>query len=264
MKPSVKRDLTIAGSDSCGGAGIQADLKTFHQFGCFGLSVLTAVTAQDTTGVQAVERVSAECVAAQLDAVVSDIGVDAVKLGMLATRDIVEVLADKMRGLKLTNLVVDPVLRSTTGQALLEASAREIFSQQIIPLATVITPNLSEAEVLAGRPVSNIEEMKAAAKVIYDLGASNVVVKGGHLHGDATDLLFDGTTFTEFPADRLNIAGTHGTGCTFSAALAAGLAIGKSLVESVRSAKLFVRRGIKEGFQLGRGMRLLNPFVTAC
>ena len=206
--------------------------------------------------------VTAEMVALQLDAVVSDAGVDAVKLGMLATRDIVEVLADKIDTLTLPHLVVDPVLQSTTGEALLEASAREIFSQEIVPHATVITPNLAEAAVLSSRQVANMGEMKTAAKIIYDLGAGNVIVKGGHLCGDATDLLFDGTTFTEFPADRLKISEAHGTGCTFSAALAAGLALGKSLAEAVKCAKLFVRRGIEDGFQPGRGMRLLNHFVT--
>ncbi len=262
MKQGVKRLLTIAGSDSSGGAGIQADLKTFHQFGCFGMSVVTAVTAQNTTGVFGIQAVSAEMVARQLDAVLADIGVDAVKTGMLATPEIVEVLAGKLGQTSLPILVVDPVMQSTLGDSLLEASAISLFVKAIVPLATVITPNLPEAEALAGRSVASLAEMREAARVIHRLGAKNVVIKGGHLKESATDLLFDGREFTEFPAVRVGRKSLHGTGCTFASAIAAALAGGRSVPESVAMAKRYVRGAIAGGFALGEGMDSLNHFVA--
>jgi hydroxymethylpyrimidine/phosphomethylpyrimidine kinase len=257
----MKRLLTIAGSDSGGGAGIQADLKTFHAFGCYGMSVLTAITAQNTLGVQGVHDVPADFVAMQLESVVTDIGVDAAKTGMLSNADIIRALSKKIRELGIPHLVVDPVMRAKSGDPLLKQEAQSALIEEIIPLAEVITPNLPEAEALAGMLIKTKDEMKTAARRIHQKGAKSVLVKGGHRAEDATDILFDGQTFTEFFAEKIPTQNTHGTGCTYSAAIAANLALGKSLPEAVAISKKFITSAIKSSLKLGGGIGPLNHFA---
>ena len=259
---SVPKALTIAGSDSGGGAGIQADLKTFSAFRVFGMSVLTAVTAQNSLGVQGVENLPPEFVARQLDSVLGDFGAHAAKCGMLSTAGIIRAVAVKLREYTVERLVVDPVMIAKSGDPLLRPDARAALVSEILPLALVVTPNLHEAASLAEIPVSNREEMEEAARRIHRLGARHVLVKGGHLKGDALDLLYDGGAFTPFSAPRIDSANTHGTGCTYSAAIAAGLARGRPLVEAIRDAKRYVTRAIREGFAAGRGVGALRHFLT--
>jgi len=212
----MKRVLTIAGSDSGGGAGIQADLKAITLLGGYGMSVLTALTAQNTLGVQAIHEVPAPFVEAQIDSVLSDIGADAIKTGMLANTNIVTVVAKKIRQYKVEKVVVDPVMVAKSGDPLLRKDAREALIKHLIPLSTVVTPNLMEASVLSGLKVRSVEEMKKAARRIYELGSRYVIVKGGHLKGKAIDLLYDGGKYEEIEGPRIETKNTHGTGCTFA------------------------------------------------
>ena len=257
----IPKALTIAGSDSGGGAGIQADLKTFSAFRVFGMSVLTAVTAQNSLGVQGVENLPPAFVALQLRSVLSDFGADAAKCGMLSTAPIIEAVAAELRNHKIEKLVVDPVMVAKSGDTLLQADARNVLVDSILPLALVVTPNLPEAEVLAGIPVTQREDMEEAARRIHALGPRYVLIKGGHLKGDAVDVLWNGREATEFRTPRVDSSNTHGTGCTLSAAIAAGLARGQALGDSIRSAKAYVTRAIREGFQAGRGVGQLRHFI---
>jgi hydroxymethylpyrimidine kinase/phosphomethylpyrimidine kinase len=257
----MKRILTVAGSDSGGGAGIQADLKTITVLGGYGMSVITALTAQNTTGVQGVHAVPIDFIARQLDSVLSDIGADAVKTGMLATPEIVETVADGIRRYNIKLLVVDPVMVAKSGDTLLAEDARETLMSVLLPLATVVTPNLPEAMVLCKSPVNTIDEMHAAARRIHDLGPSYVVIKGGHLQDRPLDLLFDGENFHTFDAPRLNQRNTHGTGCTFSAALATNLANGLAMADAVGKAKEFITRAIAGGLDIGAGHGPTNPYA---
>jgi hydroxymethylpyrimidine/phosphomethylpyrimidine kinase len=258
----VPKALTIAGSDSGGGAGIQADLKTFSAYRVFGLSVLTAVTAQNSLGVQRVESLPPAVVAAQLESVLGDFGADAAKTGMLATAEIVRAVAAGVRAHRLERLVVDPVMIAKSGDPLLEPAGRAALVAEMLPLALVVTPNLHEAEALAEMAVAGREEMEEAARRIHRMGPRAVLVKGGHLKGDAVDLLYNGREFTAYSAPRIDSPNTHGTGCTFSAAIAAGLARGRPLPEAVRDAKAYVTRAIREGFAPGRGVGVLRHFLT--
>jgi len=257
----IPKALTIAGSDSGGGAGIQADLKTFSAFRVFGMSVITAVTAQNSLGVQGVENLPPAFVAQQLRSVLGDFGTDAAKCGMLSTAPIIEAVAAVLGEQRIDKLVVDPVMVAKSGDALLEAQARRALTERVLPLALVVTPNLPEAEVLAGMRVAEPEDMEEAARRIHALGPRYVLVKGGHLKGDATDLLWNGRDFTRFTAARIDSANTHGTGCTFSAAIVAGLARGQALGDSIRAAKAYVTMAIREGFKAGRGVGQLRHFV---
>jgi len=259
----VPRALTIAGSDSGGGAGIQADLKTFTAFRVYGMSVITAVTAQNSLGVQGVESLPPAFVARQLRAVLDDLGTDAAKCGMLCTGPIIEAVVGVLAESPVPQLVVDPVMVAKSGDPLLQPDAQQALVERLLPLALVVTPNLAEAGVLAGIPVGTRPEMEEAARRIHALGPRHVLVKGGHLAGDAVDLLWDGRAFQAFTAPRVDSPSTHGTGCTFSAAIAAGLARGRPLAEAVREAKAYVTRAIQEGFRLGRGVGQLRHFVTA-
>jgi hydroxymethylpyrimidine/phosphomethylpyrimidine kinase len=254
--------LTIAGSDSGGGAGIQADLKTFSAFQVFGTSVVTAVTAQNSLGVHGVWELPAAFVARQIDAVLGDFGADVVKLGMLASAPIVAAVAERLRAYRVDRLVVDPVMVATSGDPLLTADARARLVAEILPLALVVTPNLDEAAALAGMPVETLAEMQEAARRIHALGPRHVLVTGGHLKSAATDVLWDGRTFTRLDAPRLESSSTHGTGCTFSAAIAAGLARGRPLAAAAEAAKAYVRQAIQNGFQLGQGVGVLRHFIT--
>ncbi len=250
---SIKRILTIAGSDSGGGAGIQADLKTITVLGGFGMSVVTALTAQNTRGVWGIHKVPASFVAAQFDAVVSDIGVDAAKTGMIASRSIIRIVAVKIREYGIGNLVVDPVMVAKGGASLMEKAARNALVDELIPLARVITPNIPEAEVLTGMEIRGMDEMERAAEAIACMGAKSVVIKGGHLEGDAVDLLYEGGKCRLFRSPRLRTTDTHGTGCTFSAALAVGLAKGQSVEKAVSGAKKYVTSAIRHSLRIGGG-----------
>jgi hydroxymethylpyrimidine/phosphomethylpyrimidine kinase len=257
----VAKALTIAGSDSGGGAGIQADLKTFSAFGVFGMSAITAVTAQNSLGVTGVFNLPPEFVARQIDAVLGDFGADAVKLGMLSTADIVTAVAARLRAHGATRVVVDPVMIAKSGDALLQPDARAALVREILPLAWVVTPNLHEAGALAGMAVQTEADMEDAARKILALGPRHVLVKGGHLKDSATDILFDGRTVTRFAGARLESTNTHGTGCTLSAAIAAGLARGRELPAAVTEAKAYVTAAMREGFAAGRGVGVLRHFV---
>ncbi|GMV07501.1 MAG: hydroxymethylpyrimidine/phosphomethylpyrimidine kinase [Gemmatimonadota bacterium] len=255
--------LTIAGSDSGGGAGIQADLKTFHAFGVYGTSVLTAVTAQNTLGVTAVHAVPLDVVRAQVDAVVDDLPPKALKTGMLATAELVRTVAAAIRRHALHGYVLDPVMVATSGDRLLDADAEETLARELLPLATLVTPNLHEARILTGRDVRSLDDMRDAARALLDLGAGAALVKGGHLEGDAVDLFWDGAQERVWRKPRLQTRHTHGTGCTLSAAVAAGLALGRPLAEAAEAAVLWVARAIETAPGLGRGHGPVNHFYPA-
>ena len=252
--------MTIAGSDSGGGAGIQADLKTFAALGVYGASTLTAITAQNTVAVTAVHELPIDLIAAQIDAVIADIGVDAVKTGMLSSAAIVETVAAELQRHNVTNLVVDPVMIAKSGDALLRPEAVDALRARLLPLAAVVTPNLPEAETLTGLSLTTDADLRRAAEQIVGMGARAVVVKGGHRAGPAADLFYDGVRFQEFTAPRLDTRNTHGTGCTFAAALAAGLAQGKDLIEAVAQAKDYVTEAIRHSYPLGQGHGPLHHF----
>ena len=237
------RAMTIAGSDSGGGAGIQADLKTFQALGVYGTSAITAITAQNTLGVRSVHEIPTAIIADQIDAVVEDIGVDAAKTGMLSSAEIIATVADRIRHWRIERLVVDPVMVATSGDRLLREDAVQALISELLPLALVLTPNLLEAEVLVGRRLTTDEEIRQAAREIVGMGARSVVMKGGHRQGDAIDLFFDGHAFHTFASERIDTPNTHGTGCTFSAAIAAGLAHGMDLVDAVGDGKALRDRG---------------------
>ena len=256
----MKRALTIAGSDSGGGAGIQADLKTFAALGVYGTSALTAITAQNTLGVTGVQELTPDMVAAQIDAVVSDIGTDAVKTGMLSSSSIIRVVAGKVTEHGLSNLVVDPVMVAKGGDPLLQEEAVDALRSLLVPLALVVTPNLPEASVLVGYEVTTLEQARQAARDIVAMGSKGVVVKGGHLEGDAVDVFYDGSDFREFSSPRIETTSTHGTGCTFASAIAAGLAGGMAVEEAVGQAKAYVTEAIRRSFPIGGGHGPLNHF----
>ncbi len=257
----MKRILTIAGSDSGGGAGIQADLKAITLLGGYGMSVLTALTAQNTVGVQAIHEVPPHFVAAQIDSVLSDIGADAIKTGMLANAEIIEVVAKKIRQYGVNKVVVDPVMVAKSGDPLLREEAREALVKRLFPLSMVLTPNLPEASVLTGIRVNSIETMRKAAHRLHKLGAKYVVLKGGHLRGNAVDLLYDGKRYEEIEGRRIETNHTHGTGCTFASAIATLLAKGRGVPDAVREAKKFVAMAIQYGLSLGKGVGPTNPFA---
>ena len=245
--------LSVAGSDSGAGAGIQADLKTFAAFEVYGATAVTAVTAQNTRGVAGIEELPTGIVERQIDAVAADLGVDAAKTGMLSSVAIIETVADGMRRHAVERLVVDPVMVAKGGDRLLREDAVEALTALLLPLALVATPNAGEAEALCGRPVRTIAQAREAARAVHDLGCRWVVVKGGHFGSDAVDVLFDGAGFAEFPAARIETTSTHGTGCTFSAAIAAGLARGATVERSVEGAKRYVTDAIARAFPVGSG-----------
>jgi hydroxymethylpyrimidine/phosphomethylpyrimidine kinase len=257
---SVAKALTIAGSDSGGGAGIQADLKTFAALGVYGSSVITAVTAQNTRGVFGIQEIDLPVIAAQIDAVMEDIGATGVKTGMLSSAPIIEVVAERIRRHGIGNLVVDPVMVAKSGDRLLRPDAVAALTELLLPLALVVTPNLPEAETLVGFDVETDADARRAAEAIARKGARNVVVKGGHRVGDAVDLLFDGDAFHEYRSARIDTPHTHGTGCTFSAAIAAGLAKGWGVPEAVEGAKSFLSGAIARAYPIGAGHSPVHHF----
>ena len=252
--------MTIAGSDSGGGAGIQADLKTFSALGVFGTSTLTAITAQNTVGVTAVHEIPTDVIAAQIDAVVTDIGADAVKTGMLSSPEIVATVADAVRRHGIANLVVDPVMVAKSGDRLLRAEAIATICNELIPLAKVVTPNIPEAEDLTGRSIESDDDARQAAQAIIGMGARSVVIKGGHRDGPPTDILYDGAEFIEFTAERIPSTSTHGTGCTFASAVAAGLAHDLDTPTAVKQAKEYVTAAISTAYPIGQGHGPLHHF----
>jgi hydroxymethylpyrimidine/phosphomethylpyrimidine kinase len=257
----MKTALTIAGSDSGGGAGVQADLKTFAALGIYGTSALTALTAQNTRGVAGIHILPAEFVALQIETVVADLGCDAVKTGMLASATIVEAVTATIESLELPNLVVDPVMVAKSGDRLLDDDAVQALRTTLLRLARVVTPNVPEAAVLTGMRIGSVEDMRAAAKQLARLGPASVIIKGGHLEAlDVVDVVYDGRHCTELVGPRIQGRSTHGTGCTFSAALAAHLALGASVVDAARHAKTYVTNAMRDGVPLGSGSRPLDHF----
>ncbi len=248
------RALSIAGSDSGGGAGIQADLKTFMALDVFGMTAVTAITAQNTHGVHGIYDVPLDGIAAQIDAVAADIGVDALKTGMLSQAPVIELVASKIKQHGLRNLVVDPVMVAKGGASLLQVEAQSALREILLPLATLVTPNVPEAEVLTGLSIRTLADMELAARLLVDkLGARSAVVKGGHLSGPPIDIFYDGIQHLQLPGERFETRHTHGTGCTFSAAITAMLARGAMLEQAVRLGKEYITWAIRDELGLGGG-----------
>ncbi|MEM2924310.1 MAG: bifunctional hydroxymethylpyrimidine kinase/phosphomethylpyrimidine kinase [Methanocellales archaeon] len=258
----IPRALTIAGSDSGGGAGIQADLKTFAALGVFGTSALTSITAQNTTGVRMIQDLSLEIIRAQIDAVFEDIGVDALKTGMLNSREIIETVVESIEN-RSVPIVVDPVMMAASGARLQREDAVEVLLQKLFPIATIVTPNLHEAEIITNLRIKSIEDMEKAAKEIAKIGPRNVLIKGGHLASEmVVDVLYDGKEYTYFKAPRIKTKNLHGTGCTFSASITAYLARGCSVKEAVEFSKRFMEKAIKYSFNVGKGSGPVNPMAN--
>ncbi|RID82285.1 bifunctional hydroxymethylpyrimidine kinase/phosphomethylpyrimidine kinase [Mesobacillus zeae] len=260
---TVRKALTIAGSDSGGGAGIQADLKTFQELGVYGTSAITAVTAQNTLGVQDIYPMSPKMVAAQIDCIGEDIGTDALKTGMLFSADIIITVAERINHYGW-QAIVDPVMIAKGGASLLQTEAVEAVKKYLMPCALVVTPNIPEAEVLTGVRISTEEDKKHAAVLLHKLGAKHVIIKGGHdenSHDSASDLLYNGQDFSYFTSARIPTKNTHGTGCTFSAALTAGIANGESVMDSAKLAKDFIQMAIQDDLNIGKGHGPTNHFA---
>ncbi|MEJ7837354.1 MAG: bifunctional hydroxymethylpyrimidine kinase/phosphomethylpyrimidine kinase [Thermomicrobiales bacterium] len=257
----LRKAMTIAGSDSGAGAGIQADLKTFGAFGVYGTSVVTAVTAQNTIEVTAIAEVPEEVVIAQIDTVLEDIGADAIKIGMLGSRVIIENVADRLEAWGGQHLVVDPVMVSKSGAPLLNPDAVRTLIKDLLPQATIVTPNVPEAEVLSKRSITSADDVREAARAIHALGPKLVVIKGGHLDGPAVDLVFDGETFTPIEGERIDTRNTHGTGCTYSAAITAMLALGLPELQSIQLAKRFIEAALRLSYAIGSGHSPVNHAV---
>ena len=258
----MKKILTIAASDSSGGAGIQADIKAITVLGGYALSAITALTAQNFISIEGIHPVPCDFLSKQLDAVLKDIGADAVKTGMLLEETAVKTIVDKIKEHDIPIIVIDPVISSTTGHTLLKDNALKILKEELLPLATMVTPNLDETFALTGIKADSISSMKDAAKKLFKLGAKNVLIKGGHLKEDPIDILYDGKSFFEFPEKRIHTKNTHGTGCTLSAAIATELAKGFSPVDAVKNAKEFITTAIKFSLPLGSGHGPTNPFAA--
>ncbi len=261
--------LTIAGSDSCCGAGVQADLKTINKLGAYGTCAVTAITVQNTSGVSAVFAVPASFVGQQIDAVVSDIGADAVKTGMLANEEIVEIVCDMVKKYNLEKLVVDPVIKSHKGERLLSQEGVMRLRSTLIPLSCLVTPNIPEAEVLTDLKINNLSDIEDAARAIHEQGTENVLIKGGHImsqgdgnddvsDGEVIDVFYDGCSFQYFREDRFSTKNVHGTGCMFSTAIATELSRGNNMIQSITIAKEFITKIIKESSALGKGHRLAD------
>lgn len=250
---SMKKALTIAGSDSSGGAGIQADLKSFSANGVFGLSIITAVTAQNTQGVLAIQDLNPEIIAKQMEAIFEDIEVDAVKIGMVSQVTTIEIISEKLKKYQVENIVVDPVMVSKSGFHLLNFDAESKLKSLLIPLAILVTPNIFEAEAITGRKISSLDDMEEAARFIQALGPKNVLLKGGKWEKNATDVLYDGSAFQHLVSPHIVTNNTHGTGCTLSSAIAAYIARGSNVGDAVVAAKEYVNVAIKHGFAIGKG-----------
>lgn len=249
----MKKVLSIAGSDCSGGAGIQADLKTFSAHGVFGMSVIVSVVAENTSRVIDIQDITPDMIEKQIDAVFEDIGVDAVKIGMLSTGPCMEAVSRKLEQYKPNNIVIDPVMYAKNGCPLMDPNSIETLIKVIIPHADLLTPNIPEAEKISNIKISSTEDMKIVAKRIYDMGCKNVLVKGGHAIGNALDVLYDGKEFYYFETQRINTKNTHGTGCTFSSAIASNLAIGMTMPIAVDKAKKYITTAIEHSLNIGKG-----------
>lgn len=249
----MKKILTVAGSDCSGGAGIQADIKTISAHGMYAMSVITALTAQNTTGVSGIFNVTPEFVSQQMECVFNDIFPDSIKTGMMSEPEIISAVSASFRKFHAENIVVDPVMISTSGSRLLSEKAVDAVTEELFPLARVITPNIPEAEVLSGIKISGIEDMEKAARIISEKTSAAILVKGGHSTADATDLLLDDGQILTFSAERIDNPNTHGTGCTLSSAIACGLAAGLSVCESIHAAKNYLTGAIRAQLNLGKG-----------
>ena len=258
----MKNVLTIAGSDSCGGAGIQADIKTFSALGAYGMSVITAVTAQNTLGVLDVREMDTDIIRKQIECLFDDIVIHGVKIGMVSSIDIIDTIAGCLKRKNAANIVVDPVMVSKSGCHLLRPESRSELVEKLFPLALVVTPNLFEAEVITGDKITTVEHMEEAAVKIHRMGAENVVVKGGHLTGDAVDVYYDGKSFGHIRGKRIDTKNTHGTGCTFSSAVTAFIAKGSPVPEAVRLAKEYINGAIENSIEIGRGVGPTNHFYS--
>lgn len=258
----MKVVLTIAGSDSSGGAGIQADLKTMTAHGVYGMSAITALTAQNTTGVSDIVEAAPQFLEAQIDACLSDIPADAVKIGMLPSAEQVKVVASKLKEYQVKNIVVDPVMVATSGSKLMENSTPEVMAKLLFPMARVITPNIPEAQVLTGEEIQDKDAMEKAAKILGEKYGCGVLVKGGHCVEDACDVLFDNGVVTWFEGRRIDSSNTHGTGCTLSSAIASNLALGLDLKQSISNSKDYLTKAIASGLDLGKGQGPLDHCVN--
>ena len=256
----IKRALTIAGSDCSGGAGIQADLKTMSALGVFGMSVIVSVVAENTSRVISIEDVSPAVIKDQIDAVYEDIGTDAVKVGMLSTPECMEAVAERLSFYNPDNVVIDPVMYAKNGSPLMHEDAVSALIASIVPVATVLTPNIPEAERITGLEIKTIDDMKRAGEKIVSMGARAALVKGGHYIGDASDVLFDGSDFHIYTTKRINTKNTHGTGCTLSSAIASHLALGFGLPEAIKRSKDYVTGAIENALELGKGCGPTNHF----
>lgn len=259
----MKNCLTIAGSDCSGGAGIQADLKTFSSLGTYGMSVIVSVVAENTSRVISIQDIDVNIVEDQIDAVFEDIEVAAVKVGMLSGVESIKAVAGRLRKYRPAIKVVDPVMVATGGGNLMQPEALETFKQEIVPISTLLTPNIPEAEILTGMKIGSYKDMREAAEEVHRMGAENVLIKGGHLEGDAFDLLYDGKEFHTFSAERIQTKNTHGTGCTLSSAITANLAKGMSMPAAVAEAKRYLTEAIRHGLDIGKGHGPLNHFYES-
>ena len=258
----MKKVLTIAGSDCSGGAGIQADLKTMSAHGVFGMSVIVSVVAENTSRVISFQDISPEIVENQIDAVFEDIEVDAIKIGMLSNAEIMKTVAKKLKEYKPKNIVIDPVMYAKTGDALMDPNAIDTMIAEVIPLADVLTPNIPEAEKISGITISNIEDMEEAARIIHEMGSRSVLVKGGHAVGDAVDVLFDGSKYRYYSAERIQTKNTHGTGCTYSSSIASNLGLGIPIADAIAEAKEYVTTAIMHSLSIGKGHGPTNHFYN--
>jgi len=249
----MKKVLSIAGSDCSGGAGIQADLKTFSAHGTFGMSVIVSVVAENTSQVIDIQDMTPDMIEKQIDAIFEDIEVDAVKIGMLSTPACMKAVAKKLQQYNPPNIVIDPVMYAKNGCPLMEETAVDTLIQFIIPLADVLTPNIPEAEKISGLSISSVKDMETAAMKIYEMGCKSVIIKGGHKEGSALDVLYNGNEFTYFETERIDTKNTHGTGCTFSAAIASQLALGLLVENAVSKAKEYVTTAIRHSLAIGKG-----------
>src|SRR6056297_230528 len=256
----MKKVLTIAGSDSSGGAGIQGDLKTFSANQTFGMSVITAVTAQNTQGVYLVHDIPKKAISEQINVLFNDIDIDGIKIGMVSIPETIKMISQTLKKYNLPKIVLDPVMVSKSGSNLLHPDAVDALKENLIPLAYLITPNIPEAEILTGMKIKNEEDMKKASKEIMKLGCKNVLLKGGHLEEFALDILYDGKTFTKFEVKKIKSNNNHGTGCALSSAICANLAKNLDLKTAVKKGKYYVYESIKQGFPIGKGVGALNHF----
>jgi hydroxymethylpyrimidine/phosphomethylpyrimidine kinase len=256
----MKNVLTIAGSDTCGGAGIQADLKTFSAHGVYGMSVITAVTVQNTQAVYDVQDINKDIVSGQIKAIYEDIDVEAVKIGMVSQIDTIKAIREGLEKYNAKNIVLDPVMISKSGYNLLNPKSKETLIRELIPIADVVTPNIHEARAISGIDIYGIEDMEKAAREIFNMGPKNVLVKGGHLQEEAIDVLFDGKEIKLFKGSRIHTKNTHGTGCTLSSAIASNIALGYSIEESVKRAKEYINIAIEHSLDIGKGVGPTNHF----